>query len=77
MRFTKALFYAGDLGQVNKRKERADTDAGEQTEKLCGFDSVHQKKPKSIHADDLQNKPLEAVPNMGELLFYLSLSFFM
>lgn len=65
------MFYAGDLGQNNKRKERADTDAGEQTEEICGFDSVHQKKPKFIHADDLQNETLEAVPNMGELLFYL------
>jgi hypothetical protein len=56
--------YKDELGQGNKRKERADTDTGEHTEKNNGSDLGDQKKPKLLFADDLQNETLEAVPNI-------------
>lgn len=58
--------YKDELGQGNKRKERADTDTGEHTEKNNGSDLGDQKKPKLLFADDLQNETLEAVPNIEE-----------
>lgn len=66
LRFTKTSFYADEFSQGEKRKERADTDTGEHTEKYCGADLGQQKKSKLICADDLQNTTLQAVPNRGE-----------
>lgn len=74
LRFTKTLFYADEHSKGNKRKERADTDTGEHTEKDYGPDLGDPKKPKLICADGLQNETLEAIPNIGE--FHISISFF-
>lgn len=63
-----------DTNAPEKRKERADTDTGKNTEKGHGCDLGDQKKPKLIHADDSQNGALEAIPNIGE--FHISISFF-
>ncbi|KAL9815948.1 putative two-component response regulator-like APRR8 [Arabidopsis thaliana] len=62
----KQKILINELGQGNKRKERADTDTGEHTEKNNGSDLGDQKKPKLLFADDLQNETLEAVPNIEE-----------
>ncbi|XP_020877075.1 putative two-component response regulator-like APRR8 isoform X2 [Arabidopsis lyrata subsp. lyrata] len=56
--------FKDELRQGSKRKERADKDTGEHTEKKNGSDLGDQKKLKLISADALQTKTLEAVPNI-------------
>ncbi|CAH2069223.1 unnamed protein product [Thlaspi arvense] len=55
-----------ELSQGNKRKERATADIVKHREKDHGSDLEDQKMPTLICADDLQNKTLEAIPNMEE-----------